>query len=78
MKPSDMFGIVIRSFGLCLVLYAVWYLVYGVATSCGLPEDAPGYGISYYISGIVSLVLGLYLLRGATLLIKFAYPNEKS
>ncbi len=74
MEPRDIFGIIIRTFGLSLFIYAIWYLVYGVATIAGLPEDAPGYLISYFITGGTYFVIGLYLLRGAPFLIRFAYP----
>ena len=74
MTPSQIFGIVIRVFGLTMSLFAVWYFVYGIATSLGLPEDMPGYGIAYYISGGTFLLLGLYLLRGAPGLLRFSYP----
>ena len=76
MEPRDIFGIIIRTFGLSLFIYAIWYLVYGVATIVGLPEDSPGYLISYFITGGTYFVIGLYLLRGAPFLIRFAYsPN---
>ena len=73
MEPRDIFGIIIRTFGLSLFIYAIWYLVYGVATIAGLPEDAPGYLISYFITGGTYFFIGLYLLRGAPFLIRFAY-----
>ncbi len=76
MTPSQIFGIIIRVFGLTMSIYAVWYLVYGIATSLGLPEDMPGYRIGYFISGGTFLVLGLYLLRGAPGLVRFSYPNS--
>jgi hypothetical protein len=75
MKPSQVFGIVVRTFGLLFSLYGIWYLVYGVATTLGLPEDQPGYEESYYLSGIISLAAGLYLLRGAPFLMRFSYPH---
>ena len=77
MTPSKIFGIIVRTFGLSLLIYAIWYLVYGIATIAGLPEDQPGYMIGYFLTGGVYLIIGLYLLRGAPFLIKFAYPPEK-
>lgn len=77
MNPSQVFGIVIRVYGLTISSYAVWYLVYGIATSLGLPEDMPGDKIGYFISGSTFLALGLYFLRGAPGLVRFSYPTRK-
>lgn len=76
MSPVEIFGIVVRTYGLSMSIYAIWYLVYGVATSMGLPEDAPGYGTSYYISGSLFLAVGLYFLRGAPAVIRLSYPTN--
>lgn len=76
MTPRDLFGIVVRVFGLLLFLYAIWYLIYGVATIVGLPEENPEYKIAYFITGTACLLGGLYLLRGAPLLMRFAYPPK--
>ncbi len=77
MNAPQIFGIVIRVYGLTITFYAVWYLVYGIATSLGLPEDMPGDEIGYFISGGTFLALGLYLLRGAPGLMRFSYPTSK-
>ncbi len=76
MRPAQVFGIIVRVFGLSLFIYSVWYLVYGFATLLGLPEAHSGYGIAYFISGVTFLVLSLYLLRGAPHILRFSYPNE--
>lgn len=76
MTPCDIFGIIVRTFGLSLVIYAIWYLVYGIATMAGLPEEAPGYGVAFFISGGTYLTMGSYLLRGAPGVIRFAYPKQ--
>ena len=77
MNPKDTFGIVIRSFGLLLLIYSLWYLAYGVATTVGMPERLPGYRTGYFISGSLFLVVSLYFLRGAALLLKFSYPEKR-
>lgn len=78
MTPRDIFGIVVRTFGLSLFIYAIWYLAYGVATVAGLPEEGPGYMIGYFITGGIYFIIGLYLLRGAPFLIRFSYPTAKN
>ncbi len=76
MTPAKIFGIIIRVFGLSLLVYSIWYLTYGIATILGLPEQQEGYKIGYFLSGTLFLLLALYLLRGAPHIIKFSYPNE--
>lgn len=77
MKPRDVFGIIVRVFGLALAFYAIWYFIYGIATLAGMPEDEPGYLTAYFLSGGFCLVMGLYLLRGAPALIRFSYPGKE-
>jgi hypothetical protein len=77
MKPSDVFGIIVRVFGLSIFIYGIWNLVFGVATVMGVREQAPGYGIAYFVSGFLFLILGLYLLRGSPSLLRYAYPEGK-
>jgi hypothetical protein len=77
MRPVEVFGIVIRVFGLSLFIYALWYLVYGVSTVLGLGEQAGGYRLSYFISGITFLLMSLYLLRGAPHIERFSYPEAE-
>ena len=76
MNPRDIFGIIIRTFGLSLFVYAIWFLAYGIATVAGLPEDVPGYKVGYFITGGVHFAIGLYLLRGAPGIIRFSYPSH--
>ncbi len=76
MKPHDVFGIIVRMFGLSLTVYAIWYLLYGFATMAGLPQNQAGIGVSFFISGGMFLVVGLYLLRGAPALMRYAYPTS--
>jgi hypothetical protein len=75
MRPVDVFGIVVRVFGLSLFIYALWYLVYGISILLGLAEPTGGYRISYFISGITFLALSLYFLRGAPHIVRFSYPE---
>ncbi len=76
MKARDIFGIIVRTFGLSMTLYAAWYLIYGLATIAGLPEDAEGEMAAYFISGFFCLIVGLYLLKGAPLIMRFCYSER--
>jgi hypothetical protein len=78
------FGVVVRSFGLFLFLPAAFYLVDGTCLS--LSPDAfkgqysgavwPAY--SYLGAGALTLIASLYLLRGASLVVRFAYPPNST
>jgi len=32
MKPADIFGLVIRTLGFLLIIYGLWYILYGVGS----------------------------------------------
>jgi hypothetical protein len=78
MKPAEIFGIVVRVFGLSLLFYALWYLVYGVSSIVGAVAGcAESYQAAYFISGFFFLIVAVYLLRGAPQIVRFAYPPER-
>lgn len=77
MKPVQIFGIIVRAFGLGLAVYAIWYLTYGISIVLGLPEQRIGSRASYFISGITFLILALYFLRGAPHVLRFCYPGQR-
>lgn len=75
MKPSEVFGIVVRVFGLALTLYSLWSVVTNIAFSLSV-EGSAGGGMGWFVvSAILSLLVGIYLLRGAPHLVRFSYPN---
>jgi len=53
MKPSDLFGIIVRTMGVVLLVFAAWYLLYGILEAIGIvPEDIPQEMEMYFGSGI--------------------------
>ena len=76
MSPSNVFGIIVRVFGLSLLIYSVWYLSYGVAIGFALIDQQRTSIGPYFLSGGVFLILSLYLLRGAPHVIRFSYPSS--
>jgi hypothetical protein len=75
MKPSDVFALVVRVFGLALTLYSLWSVVTNIAFSLSV-EGSGGGGMGWFVlSAILSLAVGIYLLRGASHLVRFSYPN---
>jgi hypothetical protein len=75
MKPSEIFGLIIRVFGLILLPLSLWYLAAALLIFVGVkgPHDS----IHYFLSGAVAAIFSIYLLRGAPHLIKFSYPKAK-
>ena len=78
MTPTKGFGVVVRSVGLMLLVYSVWYLLYGAATILGMEGTQTEWRTGYFVSGGFLLSVSLYLLRGARHLVRFCYPKENS
>ncbi|PIQ83397.1 MAG: hypothetical protein COV75_07655 [Candidatus Omnitrophica bacterium CG11_big_fil_rev_8_21_14_0_20_63_9] len=76
MAPPQVFGIVVRSFGLSFFVYSLWYLLYGVATALAMEGTYPKWRIAYFVSGGLFLLVSLYFLKGAKHLVKFCYSKE--
>jgi hypothetical protein len=74
MRPPEMFGIVVRVFGLAISLYSLWLLLSTIALSL----EGLGEGTAWFaFMEIAALVVGIYLLRGAPIVVRFSYPHEK-
>jgi len=65
MNPKEQFALVVRIIGLLGVIYLIRHIV-------KIGVDTP----PLLIVRLVSTVIGLYMVRGAPLLVKFAYPDK--
>ncbi|HUS12881.1 MAG TPA: hypothetical protein VMZ30_20595 [Pyrinomonadaceae bacterium] len=77
MKIKEWFGLALRVTGVVTCIYGAVYLLDALLFRFGYlnyPESVPGY---FVITGLFHLLIGLYLIRGAPLLIGFAYPFEE-
>ena len=72
MKPSEVFGIFIRCVGLVLALFGLHELF---RTVIMLLQNISVFSLSPLMLGIPTLVLGVWLLRGAPWLVFFSYPQ---
>jgi hypothetical protein len=73
MRPPEMFGVVVRTIGLLLVLSGAWGLLLGTLV---VVLGGPNANVVLF-SGIPMLLTGLWLLgRGADALVEFAYPDD--
>ena len=77
MKARDIFGIVIRTLGVFILLFGLWYLVYAIAGACGAPEDSPGEIAAYFTAGIPGVLIGVLVLRCARRIVRFSYPGDR-
>lgn len=77
MKAKDVFGLVIRVLGVVGVLWGCFYLMSVIYYLMGVHPE--GYTLYHYlVAGVVTMALGIYFLRGAPHIVRFAYPeNEK-
>ena len=72
MKPSELFGVVVRVTGLILSLVGIWQVSIGILNLVfGGPVILP-----FLLRGVPMLIIGRWFLRGAPKLITFAYPEE--
>ena len=65
MKPSDIFGIVVRTVGLVMALVALSSFIRAIVQPALLLYEIP------------ALLLGLWLLRGGKAVVSFAFPEER-
>jgi hypothetical protein len=75
MKDRNVFGIVVRTVGLIVVLIALG-LIFPALLS--LVMGGPGTLIGLLFYGIPLLLVGLWLLRGARSIVSFAFPQERT
>ena len=75
MKPHETFGLALRVIGVLTVAYGARYVVdfaLGLLGYFSLQRTSYAY---YLIMGFAYLCVGLYFLRGAALIVRFAYPD---
>jgi len=73
MKASEIFTLIVRVIGLTMALSELGKIARMIIFEWGL---VPRF-LELLIKDIPTLLIGLWFLRGAPKLIKFAYPEEK-
>jgi hypothetical protein len=81
MKVRDIFGIVVRVSGLCVLIFSLWNLSLGIGFLCQLPLyrdyfQAGGSFVSV-VEGTVGFIVAVALLRFARQIVRFSYPKNK-
>jgi hypothetical protein len=78
MKAKEIFGLILRVVGLFSLLYGGFYLLSCLYILAGSPARE-GFGVpQYFLAGVVYVLVGLYFLRGAPHLFRFAYGQDDS
>ncbi len=73
MKPSELFGVLVRTVGLVVTLSALGLIGLAILSAVmGGPESVLG----LLIRGIPTLLVGLWLLSGAEWLVRLVYRSE--
>lgn len=79
MKPSDLFGVAVRSVGLVIGLYGVWYCIYVLFIKVGAIQEDPLEDLEMYLAyGVTHLIAAAFMMRGGAMLVAFAYPSEQA
>jgi hypothetical protein len=77
----DIFGIMVRVCGLCVLLFLLWNLSLGIGFLCQLPlyREYFGAGGSFIsvVEGTVGFIIAVALLRFARQIVRFSYPKNK-
>lgn len=73
MNASDLFGVIVRTIGLLMLLAALWQISWALLNLVG---GGPGNAVALLLSGIPTLLLGWWFLRGARWLVSCAYAKE--
>jgi hypothetical protein len=73
MAAPDVFGVIVRTVGLLLTIYALWHLVYGLGI-LGFKEEEHRIERGNYLRfGVVAGSMGLFLMFGAVWITSWAY-----
>jgi hypothetical protein len=76
MRVEDWFSVALRVVGVLILVSGLGLLLDSLLLKLGYffyPDSSPGY---YLIAGSAQVAVGIYLARGAPLLLAFAYPTE--
>ena len=74
MEVKDWFALAVRVVGIAVLIPGLGTLLDSLLLKLGyfnLPDTQPSYFLIY---GAAQIVAGLYLIRGASFLVEFAYP----
>lgn len=76
MKPRDLFDVAVRTLGAVVVVFGLWDLANAALFYTDYWRHIDMSSQYYLIFGWVSIAIGLFLMRAASVLVNFAYDVE--
>jgi hypothetical protein len=76
MTSKDWFAVAVRIIGLIVIIEALRYIASAVIVLARHPAGVAATVFDFSIPGVSGLVVGLYLLRGAPHVMRFAFPSK--
>ena len=76
MNAKGYFALALRILGAVFTARGLWYLADSLLGPLGYFGTVRTSFAYYFIIGLTHCVVGLYLLRGAPFLVRFAYPPQ--
>ena len=73
MKAPELFGVAVRVIGLMMTIYGIILLAFAILNIVG---GGPVNVLVLILCAIPLLCVGTWFIRGAALLIMFAYPDQ--
>jgi hypothetical protein len=76
MRVEDWFALAVRVVGITVLIPGVGLLLDSLLLKLGYFSVAETHPAYYLIYGSAQVIAGVYLIRGASSLVAFAYPTE--
>jgi hypothetical protein len=82
MKARNVFGLIVRTVGVFIILLGLWHLAAAIFETYLSSSRIVGYFFPYdplmsFLLGVPSLLVGVALLRFARQIVRFSYPTNK-
>ncbi|HWC59085.1 MAG TPA: hypothetical protein VHC44_05265 [Verrucomicrobiae bacterium] len=79
MKARDIFGVILRTIGVCLLLFSLWYLAFAVAYLLKALQDSNNEAAvgAYFTTGVPGFIIAVLLLCFSRQIVRFSYPGNK-
>jgi hypothetical protein len=77
MNSQELFGVVVRTIGLIIALYGVWYLAFAILRTLGAVSPGKYPPREHFLGGVLFILVGVSLLIGADAIVWIAYRVGK-
>jgi len=76
MKPKHAFGVAVRIIGLITIMVGIYYLIDDCILALAVGLGGSYMSWRFFVVAAVLILVGLYFLRGAPHIIRFAYRDD--